>query len=926
MMWPKSPRRHGRWSTWVVIVLMFALSATLAGCRRDPHIVPRPDNLRENPAYLSPPILQYPIYACASSVIVKGFVPGAKIEVFADGNPTPIGSAQSWLSSQLIGVSIAFTVGQVITARQTFDGATSGPSNQVPVTSHRDDFPAGLPTPRLDPPPCLDCGRSVGILDVVPGAWVKIFMERSRPGGGFDPAVEIGNTTAPSYAIVGTAFERDARVYAVSGICADTSPPSAAEIVQPEPATIPPPTMDPVHEGVQIVVVRGPSGQNPLNGATLDVFAEPGMTRVGGQPTPGGAGQQVFITPPASTTNWYRATQALCTRSVPGDSVPVVPCAEQPPALIKPPLPGDTQVEVTQSIPGSRILVFANGVEIGDGGAPVVVLSRALVVGDTVVVLQRIGTCDSRNVYLTDVSCALGGDSTACSADWPAFRHNALRSGAQPNASALADPYQVKKLEVRWRFPATGSVGAFRASPVVKDGRVFIGSSDGHMYALDAATGAQLWVYPGTGQPALTSQFTSNPSSFGIASSAAVASIRDRTDAVIFAAPDRSVGSGLGSGRVFALRASDGAEIWKSPELARLTGLTATSTSELHEQFGYSAPLVLGQRVYVGIANHGDNPIQRGRVAAVNLADGSPAAGFSFEATGTRGGGIWSAIAGGLDGADLYLTTGNARCWNGGCQSEPSPNHSLSMLRLNAGTGALAWKLQPVPFSMDDDPDWATGVHLLSASCGQVALSTMKDGWSYAARASSGSAPAASVQWQFPATGLPFAPGDGTAHGDTRYLIPGAAANDIFFTQTGGEAVVQDVSNGFGRLHALNVCGGAGNRVRWTADVPGASLGASYQLGSPSVTRGIVYIGTTAGNLVVFADPAVWPSQGSRCSRPDVPNAACVANGYSLVPIPNVLRNVSLSAGRIRGEPVLAGGRVFVATEGGVLFMLEPRP
>ena len=55
-------------------------------------------------------------------------------------------------------------------------------------------------------------------------------------------------------------------------------------------------------------------------------------------------------------------------------------------------------------------------------------------------------------------------------------------------------------------------------------------------------------------------------------------------------------------------------------------------------------------------------------------------------------------------------------------------------------------------------------------------------------------------------------------------------------------------------------------------------------------------------------------------------NADCVANGYSLVPIPTVLRNLALGAGRIRGEPALAGNRVFVATEGGVDFMLEPRP
>lgn len=891
---------------------------------KDPHVVPRPDNLKEDRSYLSPPVLQYPIYACASSVVVQGFVPGAKIDVFADGNPTPIGSAQSWLSSQLVTVSISFTAGQKITAKQTFDGATSGPSNEVTVTSHTEDYPSGLPTPRIAPIPCYDCGRSLGIADVVPGSWVKIFMEQALAGGGFDPAVEIGNTIGGSYAIVGTPFTRDSRLHVTSGICTETSPPSPFEIVQPEPPTIPAPTLDPVHEGVQIVVVRGPTGTNPLNGATLDVFSDPGMVRVGGQPTPGGAGQQVGISPAASTANTYKPTQQLCTRSVPGDPVTVVPCADQPPAKIKLPIPGDTQVEVTESIPGARILVFADGEEIGDGGAPVVVLSRPLAQGEIVVVLQRIGDCDSQTVYQTPVECSLGGDATACSADWPAFRHNALRSGTQAVMSPLADPYLVKKLEVVWRFPATGSVGPFRASPVVRGGRVFVGSSDGHLYALDGATGALAWTYPPSG-PALTSQFVSNASSEGIASSAFVTTDKERRDMVVFAAPDRSIGAGLGSGRLFALRPSDGGEIWKSPELARLTGTTWGSESEFHEQFGYSSPLVFGGRVYGGIANHGDNPIQRGRVVAVDLSSGVPSAGFAFEATGTRGGGVWSAVAGGLEGGALFITTGNAQCWNGGCQGEPSPNHSLSMLRLNAGSGALEWKLQPVPFALDEDPDWATGVHLLASSCGHLALSTMKDGWSYAARATSGS-PSASVQWQFPNTGFPFSMGDGTTHTDSRYLHAGAVWNDVFFTETGGEGIVQDIAAGFGRLHALNVCAGSTGRVRWTADIPGASVGSQYQLGNPSVTRGIIFIGTTSGRLVALADPTKWPAQGSRCSRPDVSNANCVANGYSLVPIPTVLRDLPLGAGRIRGEPALAGNRVFVATEGGVVFMLEPRP
>lgn len=921
------------WTKWWKRVGVCILLAFHIGCVPDPgDLIPTPDILEEDRSFVSPPTLQYPIYACASSVVVKGFIPGATLNVHIDGDPSPVASIQSLLSNgQLVQLPSDFVVGQRITAKQVFDGATSDPSNEVQVTSHTEDYPTGLPKPRLSAP-CLDCGRAVGIRDAVQGAWVRIFSEARRSGGGFEPEVQIGSTTGGSYAILTEAFQEGARIHAESGLCTDVSPPSEPEIVQSAPASVPPPSLNPVHEGVEIVVVRGSSGDPLLNGATLEVLQEPALTRVGGQATPGGA-QQVRINPPASGQP-YRATQALCTESAPSDPAPVVPCADQPPARIRPPVPGDLQVEVIESVPGARILIFAGGVEIGDGGAPLVTLKRPLMTGETLIVLQRIGTCDSQEVHEVPVACPFSEDGSACAGDWPAFRQNTFRSGEQPVVSAMADPYQVKRLQVLWRFPQTGSVGPFRASPVVHGNRVFVGSGDGYLYALDATTGAQLWQYPDPSDDPLTSQFTSNPSSRGIAASAMIATTREQGDVVIIAAPDQSIGAGLGSGRIFALRVVDGSEVWKSPELARLTGLNRGSTTELHEQFGYSAPLVLGDRVYAGIANHGDNPIQMGRLVSVDLDTGTPISGFTFEASGTRGGGIWSSVAGGLEGGDLYVTTGNTKCWNAPpgdpgpvCQPEPSPNHGLSLLRLDAGSGAISWKLQPVGYAKDGDPDWATGARLLASSCGPVAISTMKDGWSYAVDATAGSPPSPDVRWQFPPTGFPFplTPSDPTSHGDSRYLVPGAAWDDVFFSMTGGRAVTYDVNEGFGRLHALNVCAGDSNRVRWIADIPGASIGDWYQLGPPSVTRGIVFIGTASGNLVALADPSAWPvTQGSRCTRTDVPADDCVSNGYRLVPMPAVLSNVSLGAGRILTEPVIAGGRVFVATEGGVVFMLGP--
>lgn len=516
---------------------------------------------------------------------------------------------------------------------------------------------------------------------------------------------------------------------------------------------------------------------------------------------------------------------------------------------------------------------------------------------------------------------------SGCSKNWPAFRHNALRTANQMNKSDLSTPAKVATLHVAagWPFQPSGAQ-AFRASPIVHKGRVFIGNGNGRLYAVDAVTGALLWQYPPPTSPALTSLFTCNPSSFGIASSAAIARV-GKKDAVIFGAPDRSIGSGSGSGRLFALDAATGAEIWKSPVIASLNTAAGSTT---HEQIGYSAPLVMNDRVYIGVGNHCDNPIQRGKVVAVRLNTGAIDGGFTFFGSGLpRGGGVWSSVAGWNTG--VYVTTGNTNI--GG--AEPSNNHGLSLLRLDQATGALIWKHQPVPFVLDGDPDWSSGAAVMFTSCGTLIASTMKDGWSYAVNEGSGAAGPPDVRWQFPPTGFPFAPGDGTVHGDTRYLRSGAAWGDVFITMAGGMNLTSSVGAGLRRLHALNACAPNAQRVRWILDVPNACPGPTpsgqgYCLGPPTVTRGVVYVGTTSGRLVVAADPAVSPAAGWRCSHPDVSNPICALIGAlspgsmtRLVPDPAVLANIQLD-GSILTEPALANGRVYVATSAGKLYMLEP--
>lgn len=910
--------------SFLVVAAAFVLCAIVScnggsqsGESDDGKVVPTKD-FHDDPKVLSPPILGQPIYQCTDTVFVQGFVPGAKIEIFLDGNPTPIGSGSSLLSSVSIKTSVSFTKGQVLTAKQIVNGNTSGPSNAVTVRSHKDDYPKGIPKPRIDPPPLYRCGRATGARDVLPGSHLDFISEPALGGGGFGPPATIANmdgSGAAQWMIVNPAFGLGDRVHAQYKICNDTSPPSDPEIVQEQPQTIPGPTVDQGYEGQQIIVVR-----NVLNGATLDVFANDQMHRIGGSPTPGGSGQQVFVTPPAVPGDTLFAIQALCDKSPPGPGTVVKPCSDLPAAKIKPPSPGDTQVEVTESVPGSEIQIYADGQKVGDGGGSVINLVRPLADGETVVVIQILGTCRSHSAWEVPVKCRASSDALACSADWPAFGHDSTRHGEQAKNSSLADPFQVRTLKVGWTFTVP-QAGGFRASPVIYKGLVYVGNGNGRLYALDANTGKLVWQYPVSNDPPLTSKYTCNPSSLGIASSVSIARIRKEVDAVIFGAPDQSLAPGLGSGRLFALNAATGAEIWKSPAVAVLNGTTQGSTSELHEQIGYSSPVVRNDKVYVGIANHCDNPIQNGKVVAVDLNSGAIVGGFSYQSTSTRGGGVWSAVAAGPSG-ELYITTGNVAAGNP--NGPPNVNNGLSMLRLDPNTGGVVWKLQPVPFELDGDPDWAAGPIATKSSCGTVAVSTQKDGWSYSVNAGSGAPGPPNMAWQFPPTGVPFTQGDGTRHGDDRYLVRGATWNDRFITMTGGENIVVDTNSGFGRLHGLNICGGRSTRVRWLFDVPTAQIGQTYQMGPPTVTRGIIFVGTAAGHLIAFADPDVAPGQGQRCSNSAVAPNDCVANGFALVPAPSVLADVSLDGSRILTEPALANGRVFVSTEGGHVYMLQP--
>src|SRR5512143_222703 len=77
--------------------------------------------------------------------------------------------------------------------------------------------------------------------------------------------------------------------------------------------------------------------------------------------------------------------------------------------------------------------------------------------------------------------------STAHADDWPQVNHDAARTGRTAD-----EPKPPSRVEWVRQFP--GEVVATRVEPIVAGGRVFVGTYSGRLYALDAATGREIWT------------------------------------------------------------------------------------------------------------------------------------------------------------------------------------------------------------------------------------------------------------------------------------------------------------------------------------------------------------------------------------------------------------------------------------------------
>ena len=107
-------------------------------------------------------------------------------------------------------------------------------------------------------------------------------------------------------------------------------------------------------------------------------------------------------------TRGLQARVEICNR----DDLKV--CPHVSPPRVNRPISGDTEITLVNEPRDSRVLVFADGEEIGDGGGGSVSLTRPVRYGETLVVVRQLGDCRSEDGYITTALPPLDAGYTEC--------------------------------------------------------------------------------------------------------------------------------------------------------------------------------------------------------------------------------------------------------------------------------------------------------------------------------------------------------------------------------------------------------------------------------------------------------------------------------------------------------------------------------
>jgi quinohemoprotein ethanol dehydrogenase len=240
------------------------------------------------------------------------------------------------------------------------------------------------------------------------------------------------------------------------------------------------------------------------------------------------------------------------------------------------------------------------------------------------------------------------------------------------------NPKNVHNLKVAWVFH-TGvldPLAELEASPIVHNGTMYIVDGHSDVFALDAATGKQIWAYKPTEIPGEMPALTDIKVCCG------------RVSRGVGFAPGRVYLARL-DGFLVALNAETGRVVWK------------TKVVDYHDRFALTmAPVVAHGLVIVG-SSGGEYEV-RGQVAAFDAHTGdevwrfrtTSGGGWAGDSFVTGGAAVWNSPAIDPSLHLLYINTGNAGPDINGIDRLGDNLYAASIVALDLATGQPRWHFQ----------------------------------------------------------------------------------------------------------------------------------------------------------------------------------------------------------------------------------------
>ncbi|MEO8097668.1 MAG: PQQ-dependent dehydrogenase, methanol/ethanol family [Acidobacteriota bacterium] len=285
--------------------------------------------------------------------------------------------------------------------------------------------------------------------------------------------------------------------------------------------------------------------------------------------------------------------------------------------------------------------------------------------------------------------CPLSAQSAApAGVNWPSY--GGTQYSWRYSDLNQVNTQNVKQLAPAWIFQTGDYAENLHSTPIVENGVMYLITARLQVFALDAATGKQIWHYryptPMSGLPGTHADFVQNR------------------------------GVAIGAGKVFfgtkdnfmvALDQKTGREVWKvSIDDPKQCGCNITG-----------APLVVKDKVIIG--GNGGDQAHRGYLTALSTQTGRLAwRWYVVPAPGEKGNETWKGDSWRFGGGSPWLTgsydpdlnllywgTGNAaadffdgdRLVSGANKNGPVNLYTASVVALDPDTGTLKWHYQEVP-------------------------------------------------------------------------------------------------------------------------------------------------------------------------------------------------------------------------------------